>query len=38
MVIFRDGSWHVDTNGDHIANMIFGYGIPNDVPVVGDVG
>jgi hypothetical protein len=35
--IFRDGTWHVDTNGDHIADIIFGYGIPGDLPVVGDI-
>jgi hypothetical protein len=36
MVIFRDGSWHVDTNGDHVADVIFGYGITGDVPLVVD--
>ena len=36
--IFRNGVWHVDTNGDHVPDQIFGYGIAGDTPVVGDIG
>jgi hypothetical protein len=37
-IVFRGGAWFVDTNGDHIANLYFGYGIAGDVPLVWDVG
>jgi hypothetical protein len=37
IAVFRDGTWHVDTNRDQVADIIFGYGIPSDVPVVGDI-
>jgi hypothetical protein len=36
IAIFRNGIWCVDTTGDHIADLVFGYGIPGDVPLVGD--
>jgi hypothetical protein len=36
--VFRDGLWFVDTNGDHIADQVFGYGQAGDVPLVWDVG
>jgi hypothetical protein len=36
-IVVRDGVWFVDTNGDHIANKIFGYGIAEDVPLVWEV-
>ena len=35
--IFRNGVWYVDTNGDHVADQIFGYGIAGDTPIVGDI-
>jgi hypothetical protein len=35
--IFRNGVWCVDTTGNHIADLVFGYGIPGDVPLVGDI-
>jgi hypothetical protein len=34
--IFRNGVWCVDTTGNHVADLVFGYGIPGDVPLVGD--
>jgi hypothetical protein len=34
--IFRDGGWHVDRTGDHIADIIFGYGITGDLPLIVD--
>ena len=37
-IVVRDGVWFVDTNGDHIANQVFGYGLPADIPLVWDVG
>jgi hypothetical protein len=37
IAVFRNGAWHVDTNRDHVADIIFGYGIAGDVPVVGDI-
>jgi GH25 family lysozyme M1 (1,4-beta-N-acetylmuramidase) len=35
--IFRNGLWCVDTTGNHIADLVFGYGILGDVPIVGDI-
>jgi fermentation-respiration switch protein FrsA (DUF1100 family) len=35
--IFRNGMWCVDTTGNHIADLVFGYGIPGDIPLVGDM-
>jgi hypothetical protein len=35
--VFRDGVWHVDTNGDYVADMIFAYGLAGDDPLVGDI-
>jgi hypothetical protein len=35
--VFRNGLWCVDTTGNHIADVVFGYGIPGDVPLVGDI-
>ena len=29
--------WAVDTTGNHIADLIFAYGIAGDVPLVGDI-
>ena len=34
--VFRNGVWCVDTSGNHIADLVFGYGIAGDVPIVGD--
>jgi len=36
-IAFRDGVWFVDTNGNHIANQVFGYGLPTDIPLVWDI-
>ena len=36
-IIFRDGIWHADTNGDHITDLIFAFGQKDDLPVVGDI-
>ena len=36
-IVFRDGVWFVDTNGNHIANQVFGYGLPKDIPLVWDI-
>ena len=36
--VVRDGWWYVDTNGDHIANVYFGYGLPGDIPLIGNFG
>jgi C1A family cysteine protease len=35
--VFKDGLWFVDTTGDHIADVVFLYGAPGHVPLVGDV-
>jgi len=37
IAIFRNGVWCVDTTGNHIADVVFGYGIPGDIPLVGDI-
>ena len=37
IAVFRDGGWYVDTDGDQVADKFFWYGLPNDVPVVGDI-
>ena len=37
-IVVRDAVWFVDTNGDHIANQVFGYGLGVDIPLVWDVG
>ena len=37
IAVFRDGMWYVDTDGDRVADKFFWYGLPNDVPVVGDI-
>jgi uncharacterized repeat protein (TIGR01451 family) len=37
-VIFRSGTWYVDTIGDHLWDDSFEFGLtPGDVPVVGDI-
>ena len=36
-IVFRGGAWYADTSGDHIADLVFGYGIAGDVPLVWDV-
>jgi hypothetical protein len=36
--IFRNGIWCVDTTGNREADRVFGYGIPGDVPLVGNIG
>ena len=36
--VFRSGVWYADTNGDHIANVYFGYGNPGDIPLIGNFG
>jgi hypothetical protein len=36
-VIFSNGWWFVDTTGNHIADIVFLYGAPGHVPVVGDI-
>ncbi len=36
--VVRSGAWYADTNGDHIANVYFGYGIPGDIPLIGNFG
>jgi hypothetical protein len=33
-IVFRDGVWFVDRNGDHIADVVFNYGTTGDVPLV----
>ena len=38
IAIFRNGVWCVDTTGNHVADLVFGYGIPGDVPLVGNFG
>jgi hypothetical protein len=37
VVIFRNGWWFVDATGNHIADLVFLYGAPGHVPLVGDV-
>ena len=37
--VYRDGQWHLDTNGNHqldAQDKVFTLGGPGDVPVVGD--
>jgi hypothetical protein len=38
--MFRSGEWYLDTTGngiwDDLVNQIVGFGIPGDIPVVGD--
>ena len=36
--IFRNGMWCVDTTGNRVADLVFGYGIAGDVPLVGNIG
>ena len=36
--VFRDATWYADTNGNHIANLYFVYGLSTDTPLVWDVG
>jgi hypothetical protein len=36
-IIFRDGIWHADTDGDHVTDLIFKLGQAGDLPVVGDI-
>jgi hypothetical protein len=38
IAVFRNGIWYVDTTGNHVADLVFGYGIPGDVPLVGNFG
>jgi hypothetical protein len=35
--VVRDGWWYVDTNGDHICDDLFAYGIGTDTPLFGDI-
>jgi hypothetical protein len=35
--VFRAGKWFIDTDGDHVADESFWYGIAGDVPLVGDI-
>jgi hypothetical protein len=30
--------WFVDTNGDHLADDVFGYSFAGAIPLVGDIG
>jgi hypothetical protein len=34
---YSNGLWFVDTTGDHAADVVFLYGAPGHVPLVGDV-
>ena len=36
-IVVRDGWWYADTNGDHICDEHFAYGIATDAPLVGDI-
>lgn len=36
LIAFRDGRWHVDTNGDKIADVSFQYGGPGATPLAAD--
>jgi hypothetical protein len=36
IAVVRNGIWCVDTTGNRIADLVFCYGIPGDVPIVGD--
>jgi hypothetical protein len=37
IAVFRAGRWFVDTDGDHVADESFWYGIAGDIPLVGDI-
>jgi hypothetical protein len=36
-IVVRDSWWYADTNGDHICDVHFAYGLGSDTPLVGDV-
>jgi len=35
--VFRNGRWFIDTDGDHVADRSFWYGLTADIPVVGNI-
>ena len=35
--VFRNGRWFIDTDGDHVADRSFWYGLALDIPVVGNI-
>jgi hypothetical protein len=37
IAVYSGGLWFVDTNGDHIADDVFGYGFAGATPLVGDI-
>jgi hypothetical protein len=37
VAVFSNSWWFVDTTGNHIADLVFLYGAPSHVPLVGDV-
>ena len=37
VIIFRNGVWFVDVDGDQSPDSVFWYGTTGDVPVVGDI-
>ena len=37
IIVFRNGVWFVDVNGDQSPDSVFWYGAAGDVPLVGDI-
>jgi hypothetical protein len=35
--VFRNGRWFIDTDGDHVADRSFWYGLAADIPLVGNI-
>jgi hypothetical protein len=35
--VFRNGRWFIDTDGDHVADRSFWYGLAGDIPLVGNI-
>jgi hypothetical protein len=35
LCIFRDGVWYVSTKRDGVVDVMFGYGMPGDLPLIG---
>ena len=36
LCIFRDGVWYISTKRDGVADVMFSYGAPGDLPFVGN--
>ena len=36
-IVFRNGQWYIDSDGDHIADKFFMYGQAGDIPLIGDI-